>query len=111
MQLEAIEIRAQVEALSTRGAGNRYPAELRRRAADYAARARQRGHTSGEAAEAVGVPWPTLKRWMEAEPVVAGFSRVVVADPGPSSLTLVTPSGCRIEGLSVEQAADLVRRL
>jgi len=65
----------------------------------------------------------TLGRWMRrerAEEKAAGFRSVAIVpvEPAPggskgvaTELTLVTPSGCRVEGLDAESAAYLLRVL
>lgn len=69
------------------------------------------GCSSPQIANALGIHVHTVYRW-RSEQVPAGFRRVEV---GPAvtghGLTVVTATGHRVEGLSLEQAALLLRTL
>ena len=70
-------------------------------------------------AESLGIMSDTLRYWLHGpgakrERETTGFRRVrvVKAEPGAASdLTLFGPGGTRIDGLSLSQAAELLRRL
>ena len=95
--------------------GWRYSPELRALGAEYSRSQRRAGRPYREIAEDLGVSTLTLSRWQEEVPT-AGFRAVeVIADPDACergegmSLSVVTPGGLRIEGLSWPQAMELAR--
>lgn len=103
------------------GRGRRVPDDLRRLAVRFAMRSIADGGSVGSAARRLGVHDLTLKRWIDEirhdEPEVdAGFRQVVVQTaaqlPQPaSSLSLITPTGFRIEGLSLSEIPALLSQL
>ena len=120
-------IRGQIAGFGERGPGFRYPEEFRRRVARYAER-RLQVTTTGTVAREVGIPWVTIRRWraraddqatwqVERTPssmVPVHVSDVVQAtmmDTASEGLTVVTPKGWRIEGLTVDQACEVLGRL
>ena len=95
--------------------GWRYSPELRALGADYSESQRRAGRPLREIADDLGVSTLTLSRWQEELPA-AGFRPVeVIADPPVCdrvedvSLSVVTPGGLRIEGLSWPQVMELAR--
>lgn len=101
------------------GPGQRVPEEVRLLAVRYARWALEsEGLSVAGAAERLSVRAVTLKRWLAAaEPVPAMRPVVVREDSAPqedaekADLTLVTPDGFRVEGLSGRELVDLVRAL
>ena len=99
----------------------RLSADLRARAAAYACRRKAEGRTASVIAEELGVSQPTVGRWLEQGSgtaiVVARSSRpralreVVVEPRCGAALSVVSPSGYRVEGVSLEEAATLLRAL
>ena len=94
--------------------------ELRSRVVAYARECRMRGERVGEIASRLGLVKRTLRRWLRRELVdesVEGFRPVSIVPMGwvgggrGAGLTLVTPGGCRVEGLDVESAAYLLQVL
>jgi transposase-like protein len=133
MEKELEQFRQEVERLRAgrqRG-GLPYPETLRAFAVRYVAQALETGGTFAGAAKALGVSEPTLQAWRKGRP--AAHRRAKVAAPGRAlvpvvvtepkkpevpqtvsvagSLTVVVPGGFRVEGLSLEAAAQLLRRL
>ena len=115
---EATQLRHALRTADRSGVGRGYPKPLRERVVAYAERAVAAGRPRADVAEALGLAPVTLVRWGRPRraAVAPGFRPVVVApEPGrPTSaggLTVVLPGGVRVEGLSVEQAAELCRRL
>jgi len=106
---EKTEIRKAIEQLKGRGRGNPYPRELKDRITAYAVAQRQAGAELVDLGAELDVPWRTLARW-SATPRTSRFRRVrVVATP--TTPTVHGPHGIRIEGLSLDGLAGLLRRL
>lgn len=107
--------------LKTLGKRWRCPAKLRFRIVAYARQCRERGEPLADISARLGLVESTLGRWLRrerAEERVAGLRPVsivpVAAGAGVgegAELTLVTPGGCRVEGLNLESAAYLLRVL
>ena len=96
-----------------RGASE-YPAALREFAVTFVRKAVGGGTKAGAARE-LGVSAVTLDKWLREGEVEADHAfREIVVEPRAAesgALVLVTPGGLRVEGLSVESAADLLDRL
>ena len=95
--------------------GWRYSPDLRALGAEYCRSQRRAGRVFREIAEDLGVSTLTLSRWHDESPS-AGFRPVeVVADSEvrdpveEMSLSVITPGGLRIEGLSWPQVLELAR--
>ena len=112
MQKE-IELRRAVEQLAMRGHAKRYPAELRKKLIGYIRSQRLAGVSVYQLGEQLGMSWRTVSRWTEDMSKRRGFKRVTVAEPEPTSggLTVQGRCGVRVEGLQLEQVAELLRRL
>jgi transposase len=119
MEQEAREIRREVATLGARGRGFRYPTALKERIADYVRARRAQGATQQVVADELEIPWVTLSRWSlprRPQPQVRGLvpvhlSAVPVRSNAGAELALVCPGGFRLEGLSLETAVELLRRL
>lgn len=113
MDLEARELKRSVERLAARGRGKRFPTELRERIATWVRRRRDRGDWWCELASEVGIPAATLKRWMEqcGASAVAMLPVDVIDAPSGGTVTLVAPSGIRIEGVAIADAIAILRGL
>lgn len=106
MSVEAKRFRAAAAARR----GWRYPERLRAAARRYALAAG--GRSRCEIAAELGLRVETLSRWLATPPPGLGTVHEVVVSPAPASgLTLVGPSGWRVEGLSVGEVAELLRAL
>ncbi|HEU4532506.1 MAG TPA: hypothetical protein VFS00_00265 [Polyangiaceae bacterium] len=114
---EATQLRHALRTADRPGAGRGYPEALRARVVAYAQRAHAAGRTRADVADALGLAPVTLARWGRPTRVAAPGFRPVVVAPEPAraapagSVAVVLPGGVRVEGLSVEQAAELCRRL
>jgi hypothetical protein len=114
MDQELQELRRELGALD-RGPGRHYPEPLRRRATIWA----RRRVAEGVAVQAVAVQLvvhpKTLHKWLGAtQPSTAAMVPVeVVVDRVSASggVSLVSPSGFRVEGLTVDQAVTALRSL
>src|SRR5882672_8803152 len=99
------ELRVLCRALQTfkRRSTARYPAKLRVRIAAWVIARRDRDDWWTEISEALGIPTQTLVRW--AEPIgstAAELRPVEVIDAPPvGTVTLIAPSGIRIDGVSI----------
>jgi hypothetical protein len=91
----------------------RYPAKLRARISAWVATRRAKGAWWCDVARPLGVSAPTLKRWAEAAPTTPIALRPVdVIDlPPAGTVTLVSPTGLRIEGVAVADAIAILRGL
>ncbi|MFP2924563.1 hypothetical protein ACLESO_04980 [Pyxidicoccus sp. 3LG] len=132
MEKELEQFRQEVERLRAgRQRGSLpYPEALRAFAVRYLAHALETGGTLAGTAKALGVSEPTLQAWRKGQPAAHRRAQapaqkhalvpVVVAAPKKpgrpaegqaGTLTVVAPGGFRVEGLSLEAAAQLLRRL
>jgi hypothetical protein len=91
----------------------RYPAKLRARISAWVAKRRAKGAWWCDVARPLGVPASTLKRWAEPSPTAPLALRPVdVIDvPLPGTVTLVSPTGLRIEGVTIDAAIAILRGL
>lgn len=115
LQEEGQGLRAEVGRLA-RGQGHKYPAELRGRILAWVERARDAGMSERTCGAALGLKPHRFEYWRKmatrdaAEP--HALVRVGVHDeptPFVSGLSFATPSGYRLEGLTMEQAIALLR--
>ena len=94
--------------------GVRYPLELRHRAVAACERCLASGESVAWVAAQLGIAPGSLERWRGSAPLESGsFRRVEIVDGedgdrDAGSVTVVTPSGYRIEGLSPDQAAQFL---
>lgn len=113
MEKERSEVRELV--LSSRVEGSkRFPRGVRERVLAYAS-ARFRAGLSGRAvADEIGLNLHTLRFWCDRasdKPSRKLKTVVVRVQPATDPLTLYGPRGIRIEGLTIESAAGLLREL
>lgn len=94
-----------------RGRGRRFPATLRERIITWAAERRARGDWWCELSRELGVPARTLKRWATPRFECALSLRPVdVIDAPPiRTVTIVSPSGLRIEDVTIADAIAILR--
>src|SRR5450432_4074160 len=82
------------------GQGRRYGAGVRDRIARVVKQMREGGASWRDVGEALGVPLETVRRiCVEREGSRAGFVEVEVPEIRRGDISLVTPSGHRVEGL------------
>ncbi len=93
--------------------GRRYPADLREQIVAHVVFEHSKGVSVRSTAMSLGLSYPTLLGWLQAEP--SGFRAVAVKGSMPEreapALRLVTAQGHRVEGLSREDVAFLLRSL
>jgi transposase-like protein len=132
MEKELEQFRQEAQRLKTgrRGGSLPFPEALRAFAVRYAAHTLEAGGTVVEAAQKLGVSGPTLYEWRKGRAAgtqarkraqqQARLVPVEVSEPkgaaqpvssARGSVAVVSPRGFRVEGLSLEAAAELLRRL
>jgi DNA invertase Pin-like site-specific DNA recombinase len=105
------------EALAAGGAAGKrgYLPEVRQRAEAYARRRREEGLRTRAVAAELGVHESTVRRWCGPKRPTgkARLARVdVVAGlASTGGLSVVSPSGFRLEGLELKDALDILRTL
>lgn len=117
----AEQFRQQVLARGGVGPRARYTPEQRQQAVEYVRERQQQGASVEEVARQLGMSSWTLSRWSSAErrvkrePERAGLVPVEVkaerAVARAGGLVVHGPGGVRVEGLSVEDAVELLRGL
>lgn len=110
---EARSLRRQITQRE-RGRGKRYPRELRAQVTQWAQRQLSVGMTIPVAAATVGVGAETLRLWIQAaskqsrELVPVAVVTPAIAEP---TLSVVSPTGFRVDDLTIRDAAALLRAL
>jgi transposase len=128
-ELEQFQQEAQRLKEGRKGGALPFPEALRAFAVRYAEQTVEGGGTVVEAAARLGVSAPTLYEWRKGRtagsakrkkraersgvllPVRVGERPEEAAVAGAQQVVVVSPSGWRVEGLSVESAAQLLGRL
>jgi len=100
---------------SNEGVGRPYPVHLRAAVLAHAERQRRAGVGLEAFAAEIGLSATTLRKWKREAAAVAqpAFCEVeIVAPSAPASALVVRgPAGLRIEGATIADVAELVRRL
>lgn len=114
---EAATLRHALRSAHREGVGRAYPKTLRERVVAYVRKTASAGRSRADVADALGLSLATIARWAQpTAPAAPAFRPVVVAPElaravVSGGVAVVLPGGVRVEGLSVEQAAELCRRL
>lgn len=115
MTHDVSKLRRRVRALGPRHRGARVPRALRAAIAAYARDERAAGASCGAIAERLGLSSESIRRWARTGPgcdgVAEGLVPVHVVAETARTLTVWSPTGYRVAGLSVEEVAELLRRL
>ncbi len=112
----AHQIRELITETTTGSVRPRIPREVRDEVCRYAVRRRKAGAAWARIARETGLDVRKLQRWntrarrAASVPVLRPVEVLPEPEP-PQGLTLIAPSGVRIEGLAVEQAVHLLRLL
>jgi len=114
-----VQAREAVRSLGRRGRTQRIPTVVRERVVAYARVARARGMSWRRIARAVGLSTSGVQRFAHVRPSPPQASLVPVVVQAPmeesllasAGLSLLTPSGHRLERLSLEDAVALLRAL
>ena len=112
----AQQIRDLITETTTGTVRPRVPREVREEVCRYAARRREQGAPWAVIARETGLDVRMLQRWQSRARRSASVPvlRPVEVLPAPKpveTLTVIAPSGVRVEGLGLEQAAQLLRLL
>lgn len=93
------------------GRGKRYEAALKSAVVKHAIAERAAGRSWATIATELGLRFETLRRWCVVEAPRAMRRVELVAEPAVRTLAVVSPSGARVEGLTLEEATALLRAL
>jgi hypothetical protein len=112
MDKQAAILRRDLACVET-GRGRRYPAELRARVVSWANGRRAAGASWEEIKRELGQRFDTVRRWcLDGRETKALVPVHVLATKAPSrALSVVSPSGFRIDGLTPSEAAALLREI
>jgi hypothetical protein len=88
--------------------GEPYPEALRKRATTWARSQRKAGVSWQETADALGVHVATVRVWCTGE---VQMRRVEVVTDDQRVVSVASPSGYRVEGLTLPEAAALLSKL
>ena len=114
MDQEAARLRRELGRVE-KGRGKRYPAELRARVVAWAARRRETGASWEAIKRELGQQFDTVRRWCVDSAATKSRAivpvRVVPERKPERELSVVSPSGFRVDGLSLGEAAALLREL
>jgi hypothetical protein len=115
----AAEVRAAVAALGKRGRTTRIPDDVRTMVVRYARQERRRGASWRAIASELGLSATAMQRWAKRDerPRARRASAVVLPVQvreerlEECGLAVVTPSGARVEGLSLAAAVHVLQQL
>lgn len=110
---EGRELRRRVARLKRDRPGFRFSLSLRGEITAWVAKQRERGAWWRELSSAIGIPEKTLRRW-SAPQLAASASLLpveVIDAPPAGTVTLVSPTGLRIEGVAIADAIAILRGL
>jgi len=114
MNYEASRLRSELARVE-KGRGKRYPAELQGRVVAWAKGRRAAGASWQQIKRELGQKFDTVRRW--CQPCAPSRTRALVPvqiiseQPAARSVSVVSPSGFRVEGLTVSEAAALLRAI
>ena len=102
-------------ALETHGParGKRYDAALKRRVIAFAEAQRKLGRSWAQISKELGIAFETVRRWCIATTAIGRMREVHIVEEklAVPEITVFAPSGYRVEGLSIKEAAALLRAL
>ncbi|HTE56562.1 MAG TPA: hypothetical protein VK698_37170 [Kofleriaceae bacterium] len=112
---EGRHLRRQVVA-RVRGRGKRYPEGLRRRVTAWARQRRDGGASLQVLSKELGLSMETVRRWTatarDSTPARTALVPVeVIEEPTARLAVVVSPSGFRLEGLTLDEAVAVLARL
>ena len=111
---ELRELRRRLDSIP-RGRGRRIPVELRTQVTAWVVKRRKRGESWSELVRKTGVSMLALQRWSSrpARRRAVMLRRVEVSEAAPveRTVTLVSPTGIRIEGVTIADVIAILRGL
>jgi len=105
------ELQKALATIGARGRGKPYPKGLLEQLVAYTVARRRQGAALLTIGDELGISWKTLARWLSERTGTRRFKRVQVIAPSRRDVIVHGPRGLRMEGLSIEDVAELVRRL
>jgi hypothetical protein len=113
---ELARLKSEIQAVDKRGTATRYPDALRDRVVKFIEARRQAGLGIAAACRQLGLPVQSVQYWRKTRSgsaiVPVGFAPVtIVESPGPNRFTLQGPRGIRVDGLTLQDVVELMRRL
>lgn len=125
MKMSRSELTAKLAAVQRRGRATRYPPALRTAVVEYCEPLRAKGMSWNKIGKTLRTNPDTLRRWDTDLSLATGAAATALvpvevvdvlelAKPAlttPAALWLSSPDGYRVEGLTVELAAQLLRAL
>jgi transposase-like protein len=96
------------------GRGKRYPAELKARIIEFARARRSEGASWAQIAADLGVAFETVRRWCLASESRSSRALVpvrIVHDTAERTVSIGSPGGYRIDGLTLHEAVTVLRAL
>ena len=109
---EALRLKREL-AVQERGRGKRYDRALRARIVAFAEHRRSEGRSWAAIATELGGRFETIRRWCESRwpqrTALAVRPVEVVGDGGGTTLAVVSRSGLRVEGLTLDEAIAILR--
>lgn len=96
-----------------KGRGKRYPVELQARVVVWAKGRRAAGASWQQIKRELGQKFDTVRRWCQESAPSRSRAllpvRVISEQPAGRTVSVVSPSGLRVEGLTLSEAAALLR--
>lgn len=109
---ESRQLRRRVARLKRDRPGFRFSPALRTQITAWVAKQRERGAWWCELSRAIGIPEQTLKRWAAPRATASAVLPVEVIDAPPAgTVTIVSPTGLRIEDVAIADAIAILRGL
>lgn len=99
------------ELAAQRGPGVYYAEPLRERATRWARQELAAGATIATVAASLGIGRDTLRRWIAPASATTLVPVEIVDAPRAAEVSVVSPSGFRISGLTLDDAIAVLRRL
>ena len=106
---DAASLRRELDRIGTRR-GRCVPPELKARAREWLLSKRAEGYKVTQLAAELGISMGTALQWSK-NTVRAIVPVRVLADEASASVTVVSRSGLRVEGMSLEQVVHVLREL
>jgi hypothetical protein len=116
MTSELVRLRREL-ARHDRGPGRRYPAELRAEVTAWAREQLSAGTSVRQVAVDLGARFETIRRWLAGVDDGSRAPRArllpvrVVDDATGRTVSVISPTGFRVEGLSLVEAVAMLRAL